>query len=77
MREPRAAAESALLEAWRSARIGRRDFLRYAALLGMTAPLAACSRAPQAPGSADLITVGMPVPAGLIDPLTVGDTGGA
>jgi peptide/nickel transport system substrate-binding protein len=77
MREPRSAAESDLLEAWRSGRIGRRDFLRYAALLGMAAPIAACGRAPQAAGGSGLITVGMPVPAGLIDPLTVGDTGGA
>jgi peptide/nickel transport system substrate-binding protein len=76
MPEPRSAAESALLEEWRSARIGRRDLLRWVALLGMGAPLAACGRAPQATGRPGLITVGMPVPAGLIDPLTVGDTGG-
>jgi len=74
---PRSAVESALLEEWRTARIGRRDFLRFAALLGMAAPLGACGRAPQAMGRPGLITVGMPVPAGLIDPLTVGDTGGA
>jgi peptide/nickel transport system substrate-binding protein len=74
--EPRSAVESALLQEWRAARIGRRDFLRLAALLGMGAPLAACGRAPQATGRPGLITVGMPVPAGLIDPLTVGDTGG-
>jgi peptide/nickel transport system substrate-binding protein len=77
MQEPRSAAESDLLEAWRSARIDRRDFLRCAALLGMAGPLAACSRAPRSTGGSGLITVGMPVPAGLIDPLTVGDTGGA
>ncbi len=76
MREPGSAAESDLLEALRSARIGRRDFLRSAALLGMAGPLAACSRAPQAAGESSPLTVGMPVPAGLIDPLTVGDTGG-
>ena len=73
---PRSAVESVLLEEWRAARIGRRDFLRFAALLGMAVPLGACGRAPQATGRPGLITVGMPVPAGLIDPLTVGDTGG-
>jgi peptide/nickel transport system substrate-binding protein len=76
MPEPRSAVESVLLEEWRAARIGRRDFLRFAALLGMAVPLGACGRAPQATGRPGLITVGMPVPAGLIDPLTVGDTGG-
>lgn len=76
MREPRSAAESALLKEWRAARISRRDFLRHAALLGMAAPLAACGPAPQATGRPGLITVGMPVPAGTIDPLTVADTGG-
>jgi peptide/nickel transport system substrate-binding protein len=59
----------------------RRSFLRHAALLGLPVALAG----PQVPGSARaaaggvlprILTVGMPVPAGLMDPLTVSDTGG-
>lgn len=54
--------------------MGRRDFLRHAALLGMAAPLA--SRGAYRPDSAlGLVTVGMPVPAGIIDPLIIADTG--
>ena len=72
----RSPAQQALIADWHTGRIGRRDFLRCAALLGMAAPLA--SRGAHALESAvrpSLITVGMPVPAGLIDPLIIADTG--
>ncbi len=59
-------------------RLDRRAFLRYAAVLGMTSPLLTALapkrlRAAGSPGA--VVTVGMPVPAGMIDPLTVADTG--
>ncbi len=80
MRRPargcRSPAQQSLIADCRAGRIGRRDFLRYAALLGMAAPL--CSRAADAADSKagpGLVTVGMPVPAGLIDPLIIADTG--
>ncbi len=62
-------------------RLDRRAFLRYAAVLGMTSPLLSALaprrvRAAGSPGGAGtVVAVGMPVPAGLIDPLTVADTG--
>ena len=71
--------ENALLDQFLSGRIGRRQFLRYASVLGFAAPLcapfAARSAAP-IPLEDRTVTVGMTVPAGSIDPLTVGDTGG-
>ncbi len=61
-------------------RSGRREFLRQAALVGMAAagPLAPRPARTQtgAPARLERVTVGMPVPAGQIDPLTVADTGG-
>ena len=78
------AVENAVIDEYLAGRIGRREFLRYAAVLGFSAPLAARSlrlaraaarpASPAAPDAA--VTVGMSVPAGLIDPLIVGDTGG-
>ena len=63
--------------------IDRRTFLRHAAVLGLSLPLhkalAAAEPAPpvrRQTRSGGVITVGMPVPAGLVDPLTVADTGG-
>jgi peptide/nickel transport system substrate-binding protein len=56
----------------RAGRVGRREFLRYATLLGVSSPIV--SRGADTP--LRLVTVGMPVPAGRIDPLIVGDTGG-
>jgi peptide/nickel transport system substrate-binding protein len=63
--------------------IDRRTFLRHAAVLGLSLPLrqalAAADSAPprrRETRSGEVITVGMPVPAGLVDPLTVADTGG-
>jgi len=67
-----------VIDEYRAGRLDRRAFLRYAAVLGMTSPLLgalapARARAAVSPGA--VVTVGMPVPAGLIDPLTVADTG--
>ena len=84
IRRRAAAVENAVIDEYLAGRIGRREFLRYAAVLGFSAPLAArASRLARAaaraaaPAAPDVtLTVGMTVPAGLIDPLTVGDTGG-
>ena len=55
----------------------RREFLRRSSLLALQAPalgaLASCS-APRA--GADTLRIGLAVPAGAIDPLSVADTGG-
>jgi peptide/nickel transport system substrate-binding protein len=79
IRRQRTEVQNAVIDDYLAGRIGRRSFLRHAAVLGITAPLLA-ALAPRAAtasgGSSAVITVGMPVPAGLIDPLTVGDTGG-
>jgi peptide/nickel transport system substrate-binding protein len=73
--------QNAAIEEYLAGNIDRRSFLRHAALLGLFAPLAGAmaSRVSRAAGTdpgARTLTVGMPVPAGMIDPLTVGDTGG-
>src|SRR5947209_712785 len=77
--------ESALIDEWLAGRMGRRDFLRHGTVLGMSIPLlgaftggaasvtASGNSVRQAGGT---IRVGMSVPAGAIDPLTVADTGG-
>jgi len=76
---------NAVIDEFLSGRIARREFLRYASVLGMSAPLLCAlmpyparatgkSGATGKPGAS--VTVGMTVPAGLIDPLTVADTGG-
>jgi len=77
--------EHALIDEARAGRIGRREFLRHAALLGLALPAAvpgsraqAGARAAVAGTAADArreLTVGMTVPAGMIDPVIVGDTG--
>ncbi len=55
----------------------RREFLYYGALLGMSIPpLAALGSATSLRHPGGTIRVGMSVPAGAIDPLTVADTGG-
>ncbi len=66
------------MDEYRAGRLDRRAFLRHAAVLGMASPLLAALaprrvRAAGAPRAE--VTVGMPVPAGMIDPLTVADTG--
>ncbi len=81
--------DNALIDELLAGRIARREFLRYASVLGLSAPLlsALAPRAAQAAGPAGgslaggspaggTVTVGMTVPAGSIDPLTVADTGG-
>jgi len=73
--------DDATIEEYLAGRIDRRSFLRQAALLGLLTPLTAAmasrpARAAGADRAARTLTVGMPVPSGLIDPLTVGDTGG-
>jgi peptide/nickel transport system substrate-binding protein len=81
----RTPVEHALIDEARAGRIGRRAFLRYAALLGLPLPVAApasgahaAARA-AAPGTAAVarreLTVGMTVPTGTIDPLTLVDSG--
>jgi peptide/nickel transport system substrate-binding protein len=74
-------AQNAAIDAYLSGGMDRRSFLRHAALLGLSAPLAGSwmPRSARAAGGAAAprtLTVGMPVPAGVMDPLTVGDTGG-
>jgi peptide/nickel transport system substrate-binding protein len=69
------AIENAVLDEYREGRIGRRDLLRYASVLGMPLPLIGAAPA-RAAGKDGTVTVGMTVPSGQIDPLTVADTGG-
>lgn len=62
-------------------RIDKRAFLRFASVIGLSTPLLAalgCSgpAAPAAGRPGAVVRVGMPVPAGRIDPLTVADAGG-
>jgi peptide/nickel transport system substrate-binding protein len=79
IRRQRTEVQNAVIDDYLAGRIGRRSFLRYAAVLGITAPLLAALAprgAAAAGGPRPVVTVGMPVPAGLIDPLTVADTGG-
>jgi peptide/nickel transport system substrate-binding protein len=62
-------------------RIDRRAFLRHASVLGFAVALpAAAALAPRGAHAGEArdaaITVGMTVPSGAIDPLTVADTGG-
>jgi len=79
MRTRSSAAGNAVIDEFCRGRIGRREFLRYLSVLGLSAPLLGvmtpgAARATGRPGAT--VTVGMTVPAGLIDPLTVADTGG-
>jgi peptide/nickel transport system substrate-binding protein len=73
--------ENAVVDELLAGRIGRRDLLRYGGVLGMSAPLigalgfhARPARAAGKPGG--VLRVGMPVPAGAINPVTIADTGG-
>ena len=75
--------ENALIDAWLAHRIDRREFLRHASVLGFAAALPAAALLPRPSHAAGVdaareaaITVGMTVPSGAIDPLTVADTGG-
>jgi peptide/nickel transport system substrate-binding protein len=70
------AAHHALIDEHLAGRMDRRAFLRHAALLGLLLVRPA-RRASAAPASQrTTLTVGMPVPAGTLEPLTVADTGG-
>jgi peptide/nickel transport system substrate-binding protein len=73
--------ENAAIDALIAGRLDRRGFLRHAAVIGLSAPLLGALGF--APGRAlaqgqrgGTIRIGMSVPAGAIDPLTVGDAGG-
>jgi peptide/nickel transport system substrate-binding protein len=73
--------ENAVVDEFLAGRIGRRDLLRHGGVLGVSMPLigalgfsARPARAAGKPGG--VLRVGMPVPAGAINPVTVADTGG-
>jgi peptide/nickel transport system substrate-binding protein len=73
--------ENAALDELIAGRLGRRDFLRHARSIGMAAPLIAGLGFSSRPAWAEArrggaIRVGMTVPAGAINPLTVADASG-
>jgi peptide/nickel transport system substrate-binding protein len=68
--------QNAAIDDYVRGRIDRRDFLRSAAILGLGWMGSRAAHGADGAGTSRTLTVGMPVPAGLIDPLTVGDTGG-
>jgi peptide/nickel transport system substrate-binding protein len=72
----RSAAEEALLDEHAAGRIGRREFLRRAAILGLALAASGPPEPVRAAAPRFGLTVGMPVPAGAIEPATIGDTGG-
>jgi peptide/nickel transport system substrate-binding protein len=79
LRRRATALQNAVIDEYRLGRIDRRAFLRYASVLGLAVPwlsAAAPGRARAAARIGGVVTIGMPVPAGRIDPLTVADTGG-
>ena len=83
LRARASALENTVVDQFVAGSIDRRTFLRHAAVLGLSLPLRQALAAADPPPplrrqtrSGDVITVGMPVPAGLVDPLTVADTGG-
>lgn len=77
LRRGASALENALIDELNAGGIGRRAFLRHAAVLGLALPLPVwAAPAGNRAVAGGVITVGMPVPAGLVDPLTVADTGG-
>jgi peptide/nickel transport system substrate-binding protein len=75
-RRRRSAAEEALLDEHAAGRIGRREFLRRAAILGWALAASGPPELLRAAAQRFGLTVGMPVPAGLIEPALIGDTGG-
>ena len=81
LRRRTTAIGNAALDELAAGRIGRREFLRYASVMGMSVPLlgalAACDR-PAGPAArpGGVIRVGATVPAGQINPVTVADGGG-
>lgn len=73
--------ENAAIDEWRAGTIDRRTFVRFAGVIGMSAPLLSamgCSRPAEDGGGrpGGVVRIGMPVPAGKINPITVADTGG-
>ncbi len=72
--------ENAVIDELIAGRLDRRDFLRHARRIGMAAPLVGALgftwSANAEPRRGGTIRVGMTVPAGAIDPLTVADAGG-
>jgi peptide/nickel transport system substrate-binding protein len=73
--------ENATIDEFLAGHIGRRALLRHGSVLGMSLPsIGALGLTPmraQAAGKpGGVIRVGMPVPAGAINPITVADTGG-
>ena len=73
--------ENAAIDEFLAGHIGRRALLRYSSVLGMSAPLIGALGFSTRPARGanmrgGVVRVGMPVPAGAIDPITVGDTGG-
>jgi peptide/nickel transport system substrate-binding protein len=73
--------ENATIDEFLAGRIGRRDLLRHGGVLGMSAPLIGAlgfsARPARAAGKVGgVLRVGMPVPAGAINPVTIADTGG-
>jgi peptide/nickel transport system substrate-binding protein len=70
------ALDNAVIDEYVSGRMDRRAFLRHAGVVGLALPLCSARAARGGPVSGGTVTVGMPVPAGLIDPLTIADTGG-
>ncbi len=67
---------NAAIDEFLAGRIDRRALLRHASVLGAALPIFAAVRPLRAAPTGGTITVGMTVPSGLIDPLTIGDTGG-
>ncbi len=70
-----------MVDEFLAGRIGRRDLLRHGSVLGMSMPLIGAlgfsARPARAAGNqGGVIRVGMPVPAGAINPVTIADTGG-
>ena len=73
--------ENAAVDELVAGRLGRRDFLRHAGVIGLSGPLLTglgflAKPVQAAARRGGTIRVGMPVPAGAINPLTVGDAGG-
>jgi peptide/nickel transport system substrate-binding protein len=75
LRRRSGAAQNALLDEYVAGRIDRRAFLRHAAILGLVLAAPAAARRARAAAPRFGLTVGMPVPAGLIEPSTIADTG--
>ncbi len=80
IRKQASALENAAVDDLIAGRVGRRDFLRYAGVIGLSASLLGAlgfsARAAAVPARrGGTLRIGMPMPAGAIDPLTCADTG--